>query len=305
MSDVLLAAETREIVVEEHFPHAVETIWKALTSGALIARWMMTPTGFEPVEGCRFTFQTTPAGPWDGVIACEVLEVRPRERFAYSWKGGHESNVGYGSKLSTVVTFQLAAEAGGTRLRVVHAGFELPRNATAFKSMGDGWRTIVPRITGVLEEQPARRGGGRRCGGRHAMSRRFTGGCACGQLRYAVEGEPVVMVDCQCRACQRESGTGHTSNVTFSGAAVSQTGAATIWEAVGDQGMRKASAFCPTCGSPVTMTFPDMPDLFVVRAASLDDPTQYAPQIVTWTASAQPWDRVDAALPAFSRMPLG
>ena len=65
-------------MVDEVFPHAPETIWKTLTSGELMARWIeMTPTGFEPVKGKHFTFQTRPAGAWDGVIHCEVLEVTP------------------------------------------------------------------------------------------------------------------------------------------------------------------------------------------------------------------------------------
>ncbi|RYE59425.1 MAG: aldehyde-activating protein, partial [Rhizobiaceae bacterium] len=40
------------------------------------------------------------------------------------------------------------------------------------------------------------------------MHEPFTGGCTCGAVRYTVTGEPVAMVDCQCRQCQRESGTG-------------------------------------------------------------------------------------------------
>ncbi|HEY1382893.1 MAG TPA: hypothetical protein VGF43_04725 [Dongiaceae bacterium] len=54
--------ETHDIVVDEIFPHAPETIWKALTTGDLIGRWIMQPTGFAPVKGNRFTFQTRAAG---------------------------------------------------------------------------------------------------------------------------------------------------------------------------------------------------------------------------------------------------
>ena len=81
-------------MVDEVLPHAPETVWRALTTGEMIARWMMEPTGFAPVAGTRFTFQTTPAGAWDGVIHCEVLEAVPNQRLAYAWKGGHDSNAG-------------------------------------------------------------------------------------------------------------------------------------------------------------------------------------------------------------------
>lgn len=135
------------------------------------------------------------------------------------------------------------------------------------------------------------------------MSDPYTGGCTCGAIRYRIAAEPIVMLDCQCRQCQRESGTGHASHLTFPSAAVEVTGDATRWEAVGDGGTVKSRAFCPTCGSPVYMTFPAMPDYFVVRAASLDDPARYRPQFVTWHAAAQSWDRIDPAIPAFAGMP--
>ena len=43
------------------------------------------------------------------------------------------------------------------------------------------------------------------------MSKPYTGGCACGAIRYEIPSEPLVMTDCQCRDCQQRSGTGHGS----------------------------------------------------------------------------------------------
>jgi uncharacterized protein YndB with AHSA1/START domain len=111
-----------EIVVDEVFPHTPDVVWKTLTTPELMGRWLaMMPTGFEPTEGKRFTYQTTPAGEWDGVIHCQMLEVIPNERLVYAWKGGHEGNVGYGSRLDTVVTWTLSTVENGTRLRLVHS----------------------------------------------------------------------------------------------------------------------------------------------------------------------------------------
>ncbi len=153
MNEAAMMSTTRDIVVDDVLPHAPETVWRALTTGEMIARWMIEPKGFAPVAGTRFTFQTTPAGAWDGVIHCEVLEAVPNQRLAYAWKGGHDSNAGgYGSRLDTVVTFTLAGVEAGTRLRMVHSGFVLPRNTTAFTNMGQGWKTVVPRIAAVIDE---------------------------------------------------------------------------------------------------------------------------------------------------------
>jgi uncharacterized protein YndB with AHSA1/START domain len=145
--------ETQAIVVDDVFPHAPAVIWTALTSGELMGRWLMAPKGFEAVVGCHFTFQTTPAGQWDGTIHCEVLEVVPNERLSYAWKGGHESNDGYGATLETVVTFTLSSAETGTRLRLVHSGFVLPKNDTAYRKMSEGWKTVVRRLDLVVADE--------------------------------------------------------------------------------------------------------------------------------------------------------
>jgi uncharacterized protein YndB with AHSA1/START domain len=153
MNDAALKSNTQDIVVDEVFPHAPEAIWKTLTTGELIGRWLMAPAGFEPVKGKHFTFQTTPAGAWDGVIHCQVLEVMPNKRLVYAWKGGHEENVGYGSPLDTVVTWILSRSENGTRLRLVHSGFVLPKNASAFKTMGEGWKKVVHNVGDIAGEK--------------------------------------------------------------------------------------------------------------------------------------------------------
>ena len=135
------------------------------------------------------------------------------------------------------------------------------------------------------------------------MSDAYTGGCACGAIRYQVRGEPMVMIDCQCRQCQRQSGTGHSSYLTFQAAEVTIEGKASAWLETGDGGTRKSCAFCPICGSPLYITFPDAPDLFAPRAASLDDPGRYRPQMVSWASAGHAWDHLDPDIPKFEKMP--
>jgi uncharacterized protein YndB with AHSA1/START domain len=82
-----------------------------------------------------------------------VLEAVPNERLAYAWKGGHAGNVGYGSRLDTVVTWTLSRVENGTRLRVVHSGFVLPKNDAAFRNMSEGWSKVVRNLDTVAAEQ--------------------------------------------------------------------------------------------------------------------------------------------------------
>jgi uncharacterized protein YndB with AHSA1/START domain len=79
--------------------------------------------------------------------------VMPNERLVYTWKGGHEGNVGYGAGLDTVVTWTLSRVANGTRLRLVHSGFVLPKNETAFRNMGDGWKKVLRNLDTIAAEQ--------------------------------------------------------------------------------------------------------------------------------------------------------
>jgi len=153
MTQAAMKTATQDIVVEEVFPHAPETIWKTLTTGELIGRWLMEPTGFAPVKGTRFTFQTTPAGAWNGVIRCEVLEVTRNERLSFSWQGGDDTNAQYGSRLDTIVTLSLTKVDRGTRLRLVHSGFVTPKNDGAFRTMSEGWKKVVGRIGAMSGER--------------------------------------------------------------------------------------------------------------------------------------------------------
>jgi hypothetical protein len=136
------------------------------------------------------------------------------------------------------------------------------------------------------------------------MSKPYTGGCACGAIRYQISDEPLAQNDCQCRDCQRKSGTGHSSYLTFPNREkVELSGTATHWDIVGDSGNVKTRSFCPTCGSPVYLVFSAAPQVFTIHAGSLDDPGRYQPDMVTYTVRGHAWDHLDPALPKFERMP--
>jgi hypothetical protein len=136
------------------------------------------------------------------------------------------------------------------------------------------------------------------------LSDSYTGGCACGAIRYRISAVPLFQNDCQCRDCQHRSGTGHGSYLTFpSKQNVTLEGNAQHSAIAGDSGNLKTHGFCPNCGSPVYLTFAGMPDLFTIHAASLDDPSRYAPQAVTYRVRGQAWDNLNPDLPMFDKMP--
>ena len=135
------------------------------------------------------------------------------------------------------------------------------------------------------------------------MADAMTGGCACGAIRYVIAGEPVFSNHCQCRDCQRESGTGHASFATFRRGDVKTSGDAKTWDMRGDSGAVKTRHFCSDCGTAVCLTFAAMPDFIAIRAATLDEPERFRPQAVTYAVRGYGWDHLDPALVKFDRMP--
>jgi uncharacterized protein YndB with AHSA1/START domain len=126
-----------DFVVEELLPHPVETVWRALTEAEAISDWLMRTTDFRPIVGARFRLKTQhlSAGGW---IDAEVLELDPPRRMSWSWSAD-------GSAASTV-TFELAADGDGTRLRLTHEGEIDPE---AGRIVSAGWPGRLERLATV------------------------------------------------------------------------------------------------------------------------------------------------------------
>lgn len=132
----------------------------------------------------------------------------------------------------------------------------------------------------------------------------YTGGCACGAIRYEATGEPVAELHCQCQHCRMRSGTGHSSYVVFAGAdSVTVTGEPRIWRIAGDSGNEKIHAFCPTCGTSTHVKFAVNRDVTAVHPGSLDSPARFHPTIITYGSRGLDWDRHDPELTVFEKGP--
>lgn len=138
------------------------------------------------------------------------------------------------------------------------------------------------------------------------MTRTYKGGCACGAVRFEAKTQPIFENHCQCLDCQKRSGTGHGSYLTFPRRAdVTISGEAKEWRVKGDSGNEKIHAFCPTCGTPVYLTFATAPEPIAFHATSLDEPSRFNPRVVTYTVRGHAWDPMDPSLRMFERMPPG
>jgi uncharacterized protein YndB with AHSA1/START domain len=134
-------AGTRSVVVEREFAFPPEKLWRALTQPHLIEAWLMK-NDFQPVVGHSFNLR----GDWGGVLDCEVLEVEPGRRLAYSWDYRHDDPA---FDLRSVVTFTLEPSDAGTRLRMEQAGFR-PEQKQASGGATYGWRQFFDRLEVLL-----------------------------------------------------------------------------------------------------------------------------------------------------------
>lgn len=130
----------------------------------------------------------------------------------------------------------------------------------------------------------------------------FFGGCACGAVRYECSVQPLAMVNCHCRDCQRAGGGGFSPTVVVPAAAFRLLkGEPTLHSVRADSGHTARRAFCRECGAPLFASTSARSDFVGIRAGSLDDPSWFRPQAEVWAVSAQPWDRLNPEVPHFPR----
>ena len=132
----------------------------------------------------------------------------------------------------------------------------------------------------------------------------FSGGCACGAIRYESSAEPVMMLHCHCRDCQRASGGPFSAFVIVPTEAFKLLkGEPRFHASPSEMGGMTRRGFCADCGSPMVIRPDAVPQFVAIRSASLDDPGWFKPQMEVWTSDAHPWDQLYSALPRFEKYP--
>jgi len=134
----------------------------------------------------------------------------------------------------------------------------------------------------------------------------FEGGCLCGRVRYRCEAAPIAMLKCHCRDCQRVSGGPHVCAILVPEESLRFTGMMpTYFCSDSDSGGKHKRGFCGVCGSRLTGgQSPDLSTGFVgLTVGSLDDPSEFRPQMEIWVSHALSWDPIDGKLPSFPKNP--
>ena len=131
----------------------------------------------------------------------------------------------------------------------------------------------------------------------------FSGGWACGAIRYACAAKPLFALNCHCRDCQRASGSAFYPVLYVPRTALTIAGQSRYYAVKAASDNSVCRGCCPHYGAPVFIQAALVPDPHGLWAASLDDPRVFQPQMQVWTARAQPWDHLDPALRTFATEP--
>jgi hypothetical protein len=136
------------------------------------------------------------------------------------------------------------------------------------------------------------------------MASNFTGGYVCGAVRYECSAEPLMAGNCHCRDCQKAGGGPFASALAVPAGALKITGTPKYYDTKSDSGNTISRGFCPECGARMFAKSSGMPEMALILAGSLDDPSWYRPAMDFYTSSAQPWDHMNPALPKFPKLPM-
>jgi len=142
----------KSIRIERDYAHSPAQVWQALTDPQAIGAWLMQ-TDMELAVGTRFQLRAEPQPGWRGYVDCEILEIEPERKLRYSWQGDEKVK-------PMQVEWTLVPLGSGTRLTLVHSGFEGVGGWFLRMMLGSGWKKmlssgIVPVLDAIRDGRMA------------------------------------------------------------------------------------------------------------------------------------------------------
>ncbi|MBC8364428.1 MAG: GFA family protein [Actinobacteria bacterium] len=119
------------------------------------------------------------------------------------------------------------------------------------------------------------------------------GRCACGGVRYRIDGPVREVMDCHCEPCRRITGHHMAATSAAVGDVVFDADASLSWYA----GTPTTEyGFCSTCGSTLFWRAGDKADRLSIAAGSLDGPTGLSTVLILFGDEAADYHRLDPGI---------
>jgi hypothetical protein len=134
-------------------------------------------------------------------------------------------------------------------------------------------------------------------------SNRIEGGCGCGAVRYRLTDEPIMVNNCQCRLCQRQTGTASAVNAFIETDRLELlSGELSAHEFKTGSGGTQTVMRCAKCGTPLWSHYPQLGEKAAgVRVGTLDDPSAAGPTAAIFVAERPDWAPLPDGIPALER----
>lgn len=132
-----------DVVLDFSYDHSIEEVWEALTTPAILEKWIM-PNNFKAEVGYAFEFKGEANEYWDGIIRGEVLEVVEPNKLSYKWNSAGET---------TTITWTLTTESKEkTALHFEMDGFsdEIKQYPGAIQGAVSSWSAFAHTLRKVL-----------------------------------------------------------------------------------------------------------------------------------------------------------
>ncbi len=112
--------------------------------------------------------------------------------------------------------------------------------------------------------------------------------CQCGALTVLAVSDPEFVIVCNCKACQKRTGSPFGEAGYFKQDTLTISGPVTQWSRKAESGRDVTTHFCPTCGTTLYWTLEMRPGMMGVAAGGFDTdlPT---PIRAIWTDKKHGW----------------
>jgi hypothetical protein len=130
------------------------------------------------------------------------------------------------------------------------------------------------------------------------------GGCYCRAVRYKVQGDALVKLQCHCRECQYISGGSPNMTMGMPEAGFAYTEGAPKAFRRSDLESPVTREFCAECGTHLLSKAPSLPGVVLLKVGTFDDPSVLgAPQMAIYTIDKQDFHHVPDGVAVFERTP--
>ena len=130
-----------DVLISYSYSCSVERLWQAITDKAEMKLWYFDIPDFKLKIGHEFEFYE-PGDKKQYLHRCKILEIRPMEYLAYSWRHPEQS------KGTSVLSWGLTAFENGCSLQLKHENLDQFADAGPvfdIENYRKGWEELISR----------------------------------------------------------------------------------------------------------------------------------------------------------------